>query len=200
MEVINKLEQEWKQEVSRTIPKNDVQWLEVFPEAKTILIRKLTRDAACLKKEIAWLDRIEKDMLYRIKRDVHYENQWFWNEIVRMQITKPKEKLIQHYRRLLMFLSMIKNPTKQENFISMQEQILRAKAVPIDRFFPGEFIKKGNKMWELCPFHAEKTPSFVYFPEVNKFHCFSCGENGDVIDFVQKLFGLSFNEALKKLL
>ena len=48
-----------------------------------------------------------------------------------------------------------------------------------------------------CPFHNEKTPSMKIFDK--DYHCFGCGENGDAITFVQKLFNLSFQEALKKI-
>ena len=48
-----------------------------------------------------------------------------------------------------------------------------------------------------CPFHNEKTPSMKVFEK--DFHCFGCGEHGDVITFVQKLFNLSFQETLKKI-
>lgn len=48
-----------------------------------------------------------------------------------------------------------------------------------------------------CPFHNEKTPSMKIFEK--DYHCFGCGENGDVITFVQKLFNLSFPDALKKI-
>ena len=48
-----------------------------------------------------------------------------------------------------------------------------------------------------CPFHSEKTPSMKIYEK--DYHCFGCGENGDVITFVQKLFNLSFPDALKKI-
>lgn len=48
-----------------------------------------------------------------------------------------------------------------------------------------------------CPFHNEKTPSMKIYEK--DFHCFGCGEHGDVITFVQKLFGLSFPDTLKKI-
>ena len=48
-----------------------------------------------------------------------------------------------------------------------------------------------------CPFHNEKTPSMKIFEK--DYHCFGCGENGDVITFVQRLFNLSFPDALKKI-
>ncbi len=48
-----------------------------------------------------------------------------------------------------------------------------------------------------CPFHQEKTPSFMVSPERQVFRCFGCGESGDAISFLQKMEGLSFPEALK---
>ncbi len=59
-------------------------------------------------------------------------------------------------------------------------------------------IQKGNKHVALCPFHTEKTPSFFVFQDI-RFKCFGCGESGDVIDFIQKMYGLSFKGALKHL-
>lgn len=50
-----------------------------------------------------------------------------------------------------------------------------------------------------CPFHSEKTGSFKVYKGQGGYHCFGCGESGDVIDFVQKYFNLSFREALSKL-
>ncbi|WP_116113439.1 DNA primase [Austwickia chelonae] len=51
----------------------------------------------------------------------------------------------------------------------------------------------------LCPFHDEKTPSFTVRPSVGSWHCFGCGEGGDVITFVQKIDHLSFVEAVERL-
>jgi hypothetical protein len=48
----------------------------------------------------------------------------------------------------------------------------------------------------LCPFHTEKNPSFFVF-RGSRFRCFGCGEGGDAVDFIQKLYGLSFGDALK---
>jgi DNA primase len=49
----------------------------------------------------------------------------------------------------------------------------------------------------ICPFHDEKTPSAKIYPD--SFHCFGCGEYGDVIGFTEKMFGLSPIDAVKKL-
>ena len=44
--------------------------------------------------------------------------------------------------------------------------------------------KSGRNLLGLCPFHGEKTPSFTVNPERGIFHCFGCGEGGNVIGFV----------------
>jgi DNA primase len=51
----------------------------------------------------------------------------------------------------------------------------------------------------LCPFHDEKSPSFNVRPAVGAWHCFGCGEGGDVISFVQKVEHLTFAEAVERL-
>ena len=51
----------------------------------------------------------------------------------------------------------------------------------------------------LCPFHDEKSPSFNIRPAVGAWHCFGCGEGGDVISFVQKVEHLTFAEAVERL-
>jgi hypothetical protein len=58
--------------------------------------------------------------------------------------------------------------------------------------------KAGTRFSGCCPFHAEKTPSFIVYPD-GRFHCFGCGAHGDSIDFVQRLHGLSFPDALRYL-
>lgn len=62
-------------------------------------------------------------------------------------------------------------------------------------------LKKAGRNYKgLCPFHNEKTPSFMVSPEKQIWHCFgACNEGGDVFSFIQKTEGLSFGEAIKKL-
>src|SRR5205807_5210110 len=49
----------------------------------------------------------------------------------------------------------------------------------------------------LCPFHSEKTPSFTVHATRQFFHCFGCGESGDVFTFVQNVENITFPEALR---
>lgn len=62
-----------------------------------------------------------------------------------------------------------------------------------------ELKKAGSRFTGLCPFHAEKTPSFSVNPQGQFFHCFGCGESGDVFSFLMKYGRLTFPEALKEL-
>ncbi|MCL6431751.1 MAG: DNA primase [Anaerolineae bacterium] len=62
-------------------------------------------------------------------------------------------------------------------------------------------LKKAGRNYKgLCPFHNEKTASFIVFPDSQRWHCFgACGTGGDVVSFVMKRENLSFGEALKLL-
>ncbi|HLP23183.1 MAG TPA: DNA primase, partial [Microbacteriaceae bacterium] len=51
----------------------------------------------------------------------------------------------------------------------------------------------------LCPFHDEKSPSFHVRPQVGYYHCFGCGESGDVYSFMQKIDHVTFTEAVERL-
>ncbi len=57
----------------------------------------------------------------------------------------------------------------------------------------------GGSMKGLCPFHDEKSPSFNVNPQRQFWHCFGCGEGGDVLTFLMKIDGLSFVEAVERL-
>lgn len=59
--------------------------------------------------------------------------------------------------------------------------------------------RAGSNFLGLCPFHAEKTPSFNVNPAREIFHCFGCGAGGNAFSFIMKIEGLSFPEAVKLL-
>ncbi|WP_104190676.1 DNA primase [Cryobacterium sp. Y82] len=56
-----------------------------------------------------------------------------------------------------------------------------------------------GSMKGLCPFHDERSPSFHVRPQVGFYHCFGCGESGDVYSFLQKMDHVSFSEAVERL-
>ncbi len=68
--------------------------------------------------------------------------------------------------------------------------------------FVGNYVElktTGATLKGLCPFHQEKTPSFVVNEERQVFKCFGCGEGGDIFTFLEKIEGFNFREALEYL-
>ena len=80
----------------------------------------------------------------------------------------------------------------------IQELLARADIVEI----VGRYVqlkKTGANFSGLCPFHAEKSPSFTVSPSKQFFHCFGCGKNGDAINFLTEHTGASFMETVRDL-
>jgi DNA primase len=80
----------------------------------------------------------------------------------------------------------------------IQELIARADVVEIvGRYVP---LKKGGaNFMGLCPFHAEKSPSFTVSPTKQFYHCFGCGKSGDAVRFLMDHVGMTFVEAVQDL-
>jgi DNA primase, catalytic core len=79
------------------------------------------------------------------------------------------------------FIDKVKNAINIEDFVSEYVTLSRA----------------GKNRKGLCPFHAEKTPSFTVYPDTTSFYCFGCQEAGDIIGFTMKIESLDFIEALE---
>ena len=62
-----------------------------------------------------------------------------------------------------------------------------------------ELRRQGAHLAGLCPFHADGRASLIVYPETRSFYCFGCGAGGDVIDFVRRVAGLGFREAVARL-
>jgi DNA primase len=62
-----------------------------------------------------------------------------------------------------------------------------------------QLSRAGRNLKGRCPFHQERTPSFIVSPERQTYHCFGCGEGGDAFSFVMKTEGLSFVESAERL-
>jgi DNA primase len=85
---------------------------------------------------------------------------------------------------------------RQEDIAAVRERSQIADVV-------GEYLQLrpagGGHLKGLCPFHDERTPSFNVTPGKELYHCFSCGDGGDVIKFVMKMESLQFGEAVERL-
>jgi DNA primase len=62
-----------------------------------------------------------------------------------------------------------------------------------------KLVRQGREYVGLCPFHAERTPSFYVVDDQGFFHCFGCGAHGNAIDFVMRADNLDFRAAVEKL-
>ena len=77
---------------------------------------------------------------------------------------------------------------------------IRSAADIVDVVSGAVLLKKSGKNYlGLCPFHSEKTPSFTVSPDKQIFHCFGCGEGGNVFSFIMKHEGIAFPQAVKTL-
>jgi DNA primase len=77
---------------------------------------------------------------------------------------------------------------------------IKAKLPAIEVVGETVVLKRAGTVYKgLCPFHAEKTPSFIVTPERETWHCFGCGKHGDIFTFLRERDGLDFREALQRL-
>lgn len=67
----------------------------------------------------------------------------------------------------------------------------------INQYVP--LTRSGSRYKARCPFHTEKTPSFVVTPDMGRYHCFGCNANGDVLDFLMEMNKLDFAGAVELL-
>ena len=76
----------------------------------------------------------------------------------------------------------------------------KAKAVKIERIFPGEVKPFGGILRGKCPIHKDSgTPNFTIYPKTNSWFCFRCGFGGDSIAFWMRWKDVDFKTAIKEL-
>ncbi len=80
----------------------------------------------------------------------------------------------------------------------IQELVQRSDIVSVVQNYV-QLRHRGRTHMGLCPFHSEKTPSFVVYPESDSFYCFGCQSGGSAIHFIQKIENIGYVEAIKLL-
>jgi hypothetical protein len=108
------------------------------------------------------------------------------------------ERIEKKYKKVSIELAFLKSgKEKLDDFIS-RDIIRRCREVPIEDLVDVPIINAGNGRKKCrCPFHSEKTASFVIYKE-NTYHCFGCNESGkNAVDFIMKKNKYSFGEAIE---
>jgi hypothetical protein len=120
-----------------------------------------------------------------------FEEDLYFDLLIEQKLEKNKE-----YRRIVWEIKRAKRALGINDFPELK--VDDAKRYPIE-FLCDEYGIDINRNRGLCPFHKERTPSFTVNTSLNRYHCFGCGEHGDVIQFAMNKEGISFKEAVARL-
>lgn len=169
--------------------------LDAFPDAITHAKRniKILKDRLFqIEKHTANLVDIFLEIIYSNNETVGEEREsnirhvvWYFND----RIVNPIKKQI----RFLESIIRCKEAPFDTRDALMQSQVTNAKEKRIENYF-----KVNQAGFMSCPFHNEKTASCKVYKD-NRYHCFGCGADGDIIDLVMKDQGLEFRQAIKYL-
>lgn len=170
--------------------------VDAFPlECKTILPREFRKLKKDLQPYFNHMIEIREDYPDDFERNyitslMEYEYKSFMEEEIKLYDRLLKIKKLYNYRQ----------QCKIKGIPARNIDIEKAKSQPIEGLY--HFKKQyttRNRISALCPFHGEKTGSFIIYIDQNKYHCFGCGIGGDAIDFIMRLNNLTFIDAVRYL-
>jgi hypothetical protein len=171
---------------------NDAQLLEIFPEAKQIagdLIKELTSKRNALVTHIG-------DELALIKAQSEDEAfRYLWTLWLMLNEGQELQSVDVKLARLYRLQNVIEGKPAPKGRLT-DDAIETARNYPIQDLFDIEFRRSGNKLVGLCPFHAEKSPSFYVFLNQNRAHCFGCQKSLDSIGAYMEVSGCDFKTAV----
>jgi len=188
------LEWHWREHQPRF---TDKELLAIFPEAKTVLAKKIKDWEAERVKATA----VVKDKLKSINQHSPPQDHWFWKAVVKCLYMPAVMTAKRQLARLNRLKNLASDKPMSKNWIT-QTDIEIARTTPIADLVSQftKLRKTGKTFIGLCPLHQERTPSFTVYLESNSWHCYGCGIGGDTINLVRELQGLSFLEAVRYLI
>ena len=160
--------------------------------------QKLLKDL--LNEEYSKLDKIKQTeeniitatnktkLSYQEKEDGKWLLLGVYVELPRKEINKK----IEEYKKLI---SILKYNNQKGSGNNIRLDVERAKSIPIS-----DYIDFDRSHRAVCLWHEDNNPSLYYDRKRNRVHCFSCGQGGDTIDVVMKLFNKDFVGAVKMIL
>lgn len=173
------LEDKWRENKERI---SFMGWIGIFPEAKPYLRH---RQKELKERAFELMTDIEGD-LKKISKIEDNFSRWFWKEKIKVFKGEELDKLIREIKKISWGL---KPKTTRTGITD--------KMIDLARNFPIESLIKTKRHFTICPFHKEKSASF--YTKNNFGFCFGCGWSGGSIDLLMERDGLSFKEAVKRL-
>lgn len=172
----------------------DSKALKTIAEGKVKELKKFAKKLesnAEIKEDLAYLD---------LQTQREYSVPWFEAMVFLYKLEDEREKSriwIRYWQRL----GNLYTPPKLEGHIS-EYDIEKAKSYPIQELLETSFKNAGSgKLKSLCPFHEERTPSFVIYTNENTAHCFGCSKHiNNAINFLMERDNIEFKEAVRRLL
>ena len=171
----------------------EVDLLKIFPEAKEIIREKITE---CLQLKEELLAKEVMPILNKIDAIPDELSRFFWKEAYKVLINPEFVGALENLERLRRLHLLLCDNRYSRRIKDIERQKEIARQVPIQQFYAFQHLRRvGRRHIALCPFHNEKTASFVIYPD-NTFHCFGCGAHGDSIEFVKRIKQCDFREAV----
>lgn len=169
--------------------KDEIGLTDDGPTMRTARISHLEEENRTLMSEIQVMEN-----KYQSMKDRDYES-WL------IELSKglsDYEKLAGKHRSNVITIAHLQGIYAEDKTVVTDDMIALAKKVPFNKLIKLEVV--GNRAKCLCPFHNEKTPSFVVYGDTNRGHCHGCGKNVDTIQFLVETKKLEFNQAVLALL
>lgn len=185
-EYLFELEMNWRKSLPHL---SDIEWLEVFPEARDILPDKLKEWGAEKKR----LVDIAKRALRKKASKNSIETRLALQVFVVPRINTAEKHMARLRRQIAHFSG------RQITGHITEADIQHARDVPIASLIPSNVRQFGKSITTNCPLHDDRSPSFVIYPETNSCWCFGCQQGGDSIAITRLIHQLSFVEAVKYL-
>lgn len=185
----------------RPVTMTSEELLKIYPDALPIIERNLRIYKKSLKEAEPLYSELLSELLeeiYSIPDDNFKDEKIYTRDrgvawITRNFYQHPVADLERNIKRLTRLQSLYKYKGEVGNSITAAD-IEKAKQFPI-----GDIIEINHTGFITCPFHSERHPSCKVYAD-NKFRCFGCGKNGDVVDIVRKIKGVEFLDAVRFLL
>jgi hypothetical protein len=175
---------------SPELPKGK-EWLEVFPEARSYVEKKLTYYRALR----GWIEKQKDEILELLAmRNLTEDEEAFYLFLIKVYIGFPLIWVNREIRRLERYLPIKEKNKASNKFIDVEEVKKRVDIVEVVSDYI-ELKRTGKVYMGRCPFHDDRKPSFAVYPDGYK--CFGCGASGDVINFIMEIRGCDFKEALE---